>query len=307
MDMKTIILSFMLLIAAVQSLYAQQTVVQTKELDRFSAVTLDDKFKVRLRNSSTYSVRVIADERIAGFIVPVVKNGSLIMLLDKKKYSPELKKELKEKGAQEPVLEVEIFTPELKSLTLKGKATLLESDEILVDRFRLDVSGNAKVERLHVKCNSAELKFSNGSFSNINIAPASKVSVLVENSANVNICQNGGNGMYEVKGSAVVNVNAEILEMEVNAAGGSETYLSGIASVLTVDASGTAKIDAEALEVKEGKFLQCGSSKCHVNVEQHMTVNLTGGTVLTFKRKPNIEVERIINSTLIKADDPKRK
>jgi hypothetical protein len=29
--------------------------------------------------------------------------------------------------------------------------------------------------------------------------------------------------------------------------------------------------------------------------------------MLTFKRSPAIEVERIVNSTLIKADDPKRK
>ena len=38
-----------------------------------------------------------------------------------------------------------------------------------------------------------------------------------------------------------------------------------------------------------------------------MRVNLTGGCMLTFKRTPRIEVERIVNSTLIKADDPKRK
>ena len=70
---------------------------------------------------------------------------------------------------------------------------------------------------------------------------------------------------------------------------------------------GGSMIDAEALEVKEGNFLQSGSSKCHVNVEDRMRVNLTGGCMLTFKRTPRIEVERIVNSTLIKADDPKRK
>ena len=77
--------------------------------------------------------------------------------------------------------------------------------------------------------------------------------------------------------------------------------------MLDVESAGSSLIDAEALEVKEGNFVQSGSSKCHVNVEERMKVNLTGGCMLTFKRKPSIEVERIVNSTLIKADDPKRK
>ena len=77
--------------------------------------------------------------------------------------------------------------------------------------------------------------------------------------------------------------------------------------MLTVNASGLSRTDAELLEVKEGQMTQTGSSKCHVNVTEKMKVNLTGGCMLTFKRAPSIEVERIVNSTLIKADDPKRK
>jgi hypothetical protein len=70
---------------------------------------------------------------------------------------------------------------------------------------------------------------------------------------------------------------------------------------------GMSRTDAELLEVKEGQITQTGSSKCHVNVTDKMKVNLTGGCMLTFKRTPVIEVERIVGSTLIKADDPKRK
>ena len=95
--------------------------------------------------------------------------------------------------------------------------------------------------------------------------------------------------------------------MDIEAAGNSSIYLSGIASMLDVEAQNSSFLDAEALEVKEGYFIQSGSSRCHVNVEERMKVNLTGGCMLTFKRKPSIEVERIVNSTLIKADDPKRK
>ena len=77
--------------------------------------------------------------------------------------------------------------------------------------------------------------------------------------------------------------------------------------MLTVEASGYSRTDAELLDASEGLITQSGSSKCHVNISDKMKVNLTGGSMLTFKRTPSIEVDRIVNSTLIKADDPKRK
>ena len=48
-------------------------------------------------------------------------------------------------------------------------------------------------------------------------------------------------------------------------------------------------------------------AKCHVNIMENLKVNLTGGSMLTFKRKPVFEVERILNSSLLTADDEKRK
>ena len=66
-------------------------------------------------------------------------------------------------------------------------------------------------------------------------------------------------------------------------------------------------MDAEILESKDGDVVLSGSAKCHVNVTDHLKVNLVGGSMLTFKRNPVFEIDRVVNSTLIKADDVKRK
>ena len=95
--------------------------------------------------------------------------------------------------------------------------------------------------------------------------------------------------------------------LEVEGTAGSESHISGNATLLSATGSGSTRIDAELLDVPEGNVLLSGSAKCHVNVSDKLKVNLTGSSMLTFKRSPVFEIERIVNSTLIKADDEKRK
>lgn len=302
--------AFVLLImafVAVVTMSAQQTVVQNKELDSFSTVSIDGKFSFRLKSAPSYSVRIVSDERIAEYIHPSVKNGVFTIVLDEKKYPAELKKALKAKGAVEPFLEIEIYAPVIKSLEMKGKSVLLDADDMKVDNFSLKAAGSAKINRLNVDCVTADLSFEGGSQSNVSVNVDTKLNVSAENSSISHVMQTGGNAIVKTKGSSTLNLKVEVVDVDVESAGGSNIYLSGLASMLDVESAGSSLIDAEALEVKEGNFVQSGSSKCHVNVEERMKVNLTGGCMLTFKRKPSIEVERIVNSTLIKADDPKRK
>lgn len=286
---------------------AQQTVTQTKELDPFTEVKVTDKFKVSLRNSSTYSVKIDSDERIADYVRCVVKNGVLSFILDEKDYPAELKKTLKAKGAAEPVLNIEVYTPQLKKLVVENKAIILDSDLLAANEFDLEVSGQAVVSKLFLDSGSANMKFSNNSSSNVSVSVKTKLEVKTANSATVNIRHKGGNGLYETKGSSVLNLHSEALELQFNSSGSSECYVSGNASILQVESSGSSHIDAEVLEAEEGSFTLDGSCECNINVEKTIKVNLEGGSTLTFKRAPEIEVERIIKSTLIKADDPDRK
>ena len=305
--MKRIYVSLLLAFVAAVTLSAQQTVVQNKELDSFSSVSVGGKFAFRLKSAPTYSVRIVSDERIADYVRPTVKNGTFTIVLDEKKYPAELKKALKAKGAVEPFLEVEIYAPAVKSLEVKEKAVLLDADDMKVDNFSLRTAGGAKVNRIQVDCVSADLKFEGSSQSNVTVDVDTKLNISTENSSVSNVLQRGGNSIVKTKGSSVLNLKVEVVDVDIESAGGSSIYLSGLASMLDVEAQNGSLIDAEALEVKEGNFIQSGASKGHVNGDDRRKGNLTGGCMLTFKRKPSIEVDRIVNSTLIKADDPKRK
>lgn len=286
---------------------AQPQKVIEKEFEKFSTVNVQDKFVVRLIRSDKYSVRINVDERIAAHVQAYEKNGVLYLVLNEKGYTKELKKELKQKGAAQPVLEAMIYMPEINSLIFSDNVSVAYSDELKSEKFTLTASDNAKVQHLRVTCSTADMNVSRSAEVSAEMYVASRLYIKSLNSAKVSIVQNGGNAFLEQDGSSLIDFKATVQSLEVLASSGAESRISGTASMLTVDASGYSRTDAELLDVAEGMITQTGSSKCHVNVSDKMKVNLTGGSMLTFKRTPTIEVDRILNSSLLKADDPKRK
>ncbi len=305
--MKKIFLFSAFLLCAILSASAQSHFVQDKDYESFKTVNVSDKFTVKLKHSSKYSVRVTSDERLSPYIQVYVKNGTLYLVLDEKNYTPELKKELRQKGAAEPLLEAEISMPTIKSLVLKDKAVLSYCDRFHSESFVLTVSDNAKVSHFNLDCSTAELSFAKNCTASADISATGKLSVSASNSSEVSLTQTGGTLILESCGSAVIKAKANVSEASLNVSNGSNVSVAGKASVIKVKASGLSKTDVEHFEAKDGEVEQSGSSKCYVNVTDNLLVNLTGGAMLSYKRKPSIEVERIISSTLVKADDPKRK
>ncbi len=197
--------------------------------------------------------------------------------------------------------------PTLSAMVLNDKAVLSHCDRFHASTFALTVSDNAKVAQFRLDCSTAELDFAKSAWASVEVNSSEKLYVHALNSSDVTLLQNGGVVFVDASGSSSVKVKGSMAEADVYAANSSEVTMMGTASVLKVKAAGVSRTDAEQLEAREGDIEQTGASKCHVNVTDHLKVSLTGGSMLTFKRKPAIEVDRIVGSTLIKADDPKRK
>lgn len=295
----------MLLMGA--SAFAQPLLVQDKDFEKFFSLNVESDFIVKLVKSDSYAVKLTTDERIAAYVQAFVKNGTLYLILDEKGYTPELKKQLRQKGAAAPVLQAEVYMPTLNSLVMSGKSQLVHCDSFYNENFTATLSGNAVAAQLNVGCSTAELNVSKGAKVTAALAVESKVYLNTSNSATVSLTQNGGNAFLKLGGSSLVDMRAEAQSVEVEASSSAESHVSGVASMLKVTAVALSRTDTELLETKDGDVTLSGSAKCHVNVTDNLKVNLTGGSMLTFKRKPSIEVDRIVNSTLIKADDPKRK
>ena len=284
---------------------AQPLDVQKKNVENFANVSAEDYFVLKFIYSDTSSVTVRADLRISEYVQTYVKGGTLYLELDEKKFPKELKKELKQKGAATPVLEADVYLPAINSVTLKEKATLSILDGFNSNKINIDLTDNAEITQMYLDCSNAEFNVSKSAKMSGTVNIASRLNVKVANSGNVSLTQNGGNVFVEQAHSSYVDLRANVTTIEVESNGGSESHLSGTASLLKVTGSGSSRVDAELLESLDGEVILTGS-KCHVNITENLKVTLTNGAMLTYKRKPVFEIVRILNSTLITADDEMR-
>lgn len=302
-------LLFVLIAALVTSFAAnaQASLVQENDYESFTSVNISDDFSVKLVNSPKYSVKTVSDERIAPYVSCYVKNGALYVSLDRKSFTQELKKQLKVKGTAAPTLEVEIYCPTISALELSGNAHLKLADVINAQNFTLVLTDKAKVNKINFEGETAEINLSKGSYASIEATTAKTLYVTTENSSQA-IVKHFGNAISLVaSGASTQNVESEAVNMNADFSGGSTIEVKGSTTMLQAKGSGTSRLTAEETVADNASVTQTGSSKCHVNVTGNLLVNLSGGAMLTFKDKPVIEVERILNSTLIKHDDPRRK
>jgi hypothetical protein len=268
---------------------------------------VEDNFVLRFIKAGTYAVTLKTDERIAAHVQAYVKNSTLYLVLDEKGFSSDLKKELRKKGAAAPVLEADIYMPSINAVVLKDKSVLVSCDRFETETFTMTVTDNALVSYVDIACSTGEINVSKNAQVTGTAAVTSKMYLNISNSAQASFTQNGGNAFVSQSNSAYIDYKANLNMIEIEATGGSESHISGTSSHLKVTGAGLSRVDAELLESKDGDVFINGSTKCHVNVTDHLKVNLTGGSMLTFKRNPSFEIDRIVNSTLIKADDVKRK
>lgn len=306
--MKKIIMSLISALALMMVAYAQKPVVHILEYESFNNVKVSDDFIVKLVSADKYMVRTTVDGRIESYVKAYVQNGTLYISLDRKSFPSDLKKALRVKGAPAPILEVEISFPSIESMEMGGNSILHRSDVIYSEYFKLTVNEKARVDKIYVDCNTAEVILSKNAYADVETRASEMLYVIASNSSKAVVKQAGKNLKIDAAGSSEVSAIAEVDHINVLTSSMSSVILSpGTADSMTVSAVGSSKIDAEAVSVSKASMSQSGTSRCYVNVSDTLKVNLTGNSLLSFKEKPYIDVERIVSSTLIKADDPKRR
>lgn len=306
--MKRIVLSLIFAYAFMFNVCAQKNMMHELEYESFTSVKVSDEFVVKLYAADIYKVRTVVDARLDSYVKAYVQNGTLYIDLDRKSFPSDLKKALRTKGAPSPVLEVEVYFPSIKSLEMTGNTILHRSDILYSDAFSLAVSDRARVDKIYVDCNTAEINLSKTAYADVEVKAADELYVITSNNSKAVVKQTGKGMKIDAAGSSIVNAIIEVERLNVLTVGTAVTTLvSGNAGSMKASAAGASKIDAEAVSTPVADMSQAGTAKCYVNVTDTLRVNLTGNSMLTFKNKPYIDVERIIGSTLIKSDDPKRR
>lgn len=306
--MRRFLIAVVAVLAIIVDANAQKTVSHVLEYESFVNVKVTDDFIVKLVSSDKYMVRTNVDERLDDYVKAYVQNGTLNLIVERKNFPSELKKALRVKGAPAPILEVEISFPSIKSLEMTDNSILHKSDVIHSDEFALTMSDKARVDKIFVECSSAEVVLAKAAYAEVEARASEGLFLITSNTSKAIVKQTGKSIKIDAAGSSNVKATVEVDEIDVLAAGLADlTFLPGNAASMKVSAVGSSKLDAESLNISKADVIESGTAKCYVNVKDTLKVNLIGNSLLTFKNKPYIDVERIVGSTLIKSDDPKRK
>ena len=301
--MKRFLIILMLSLVAVSYADAQNCVSKETDMKFFTSVNVSDQFSLTLRKGTGYVLKTNIDERIEPFLIAYVQNDVLYLDIDRKKFTPELKKALRTPQGNGSVLEAEVSVPLLKSLEISDNALIKCLDVIETESFVLKATEKARVSDLEVMCSNAEVNISKSSAVNAEISASSVLKISSAGTSKAYVKHRGDSLSIASTGSSAIEAVIEVKGLMVDNSGmSSVNIVSGKAGSLMVDASGSARFNAADVAVPSVYMVQSGSSRSVVNVTDTLKVNLVGNSSLEFKGNPYIELEKIVSSTLTRYD-----
>lgn len=302
--MKKIIILAAAMLAAMPSLFAQKVVDQVIDYTGFKNLQVNKHIEVKFVSTDSYGVKLSVDERIAENVVAVVKNNTLILDIDEKGYSKELKKELKAKNAIQPIVIAEVYAPTINKIILNNDALFTAPENIKAEDITFEVNNNANVKNIAVDASAAKIKMNNKAIGRFDIY-ANEVEFYAGNSASATLVLNCTNLIMLTENSTITTADGEIRNIEIQAKNSSNIVLTGNATKTVVHGSNSSSVNLDSLNTKEAEIELSGSSVCRINAKDRLKVELLNNSHLIYNANPAIEVERIIGSTMTKSSDTK--
>lgn len=302
--MKKIITLAAALIAAMPSLFAQKVVDQVIDYTGFKNIEANKNFEVKFVNSDAYSVKLTVDERIAENVIAIVKSNTLILDIDEKGYSKELKKELKAKNAIPPVVIAEVHAPSINKVILNNNTLFSAADNIKSDDVVFEVNNNAVVKNIALDANAAKIKMNNKATARFDIY-ANEIEYYGSNSASVTLVLNCNNLVLSGENSSNTTADGELRNVQVKGQNSAFITLTGNATKAVVHGSNSTMINLDGLNTKEAEVDLSNSACCKINAKERLKVELLNSSHLIYNANPSIEIERIVGSTMTKSSDTK--
>jgi hypothetical protein len=286
--------------------------------------TIDVPINLDVVKADKYSLKIEANENIFEYIHVSQSDKNLKVLIDRNRV-----------GTREATLNVKIGLPELEGLKLSGgilRANVFSS----AAEFNAAVSGSSK---LSVDMQTGKANFNIGSSSNVtasgsasdlraevsgssrftNNVKASSLTYVVSSSSDVITSGTTGLLNAEVGSSSSLDMNLESGNAKIKASSSSDITGSLKAADLQCEASGSSRIELEGsavnavLKASSSSSLRMpqftlttadasvsGSSNANILVNQHLNVNLSSSSNLTYRGQPVMGNVQVTGSSEIK-------
>lgn len=297
---------------------------KTCAVQPFYAVSAGDSFEVILQEGPC-SVKLNTDEALQPYITVAVRDSILYIDYDEKAVPSDIKRVYRGVNAPTPILRATVWAPALSGIRGLQNAVIKGNGTVFSDGMELYLSDKAAVRDLKLDVDHAKVKMDKNSTAILEILSETQLELSLEDNSQIKLKYKARNllmretknttafmegesatATYSIDGSARCRDQHKGNVLVVEAGGNSEVSLSGQVGDLTLKTERNANLDALEMKTTRVKADMTGRSTANVNVEEFLSVNLTGGSALYYKGIPAFQVGKIEKSTLMAYEEKEK-
>ena len=297
--MKTKVLTLAIGIAALASFSASaQTVSGRKDFSGFAGINVSDYFTVTVKQAEEYSAEWLVESALKDYVQISSKGSEIIATVDRKSFDKTTKKLYAGKKAESATLRLTIYAPTLSSIAVSGDVKIdLSNIDIQSNGFTIDATDNAVVTGLAVNASSATVTASKKAEVKDAVIDASNMSINTLNQATVTVDQISKSLSIQTNGTSVANVSGNSEGIEVISQNSAKLNIKGTAMSMDINTSGR-EIHAEELKVGDVSVVSSNGCKTYICPEDNLSLDIKGGSLVSFSGKPVIDIINIQNSSV---------
>ena len=248
-----------LMITGLTSLFAFGQRKEVRSVSGFAGIDASSMFNITVTKGSTESLNIEADDAVMQYVRSEVRNGVLHLYLDTG--TDRITMNIK-------TLKASVVMRDLESVSLSGASSLTAKDLFTPATFTGKCSG---ASNMMVNINTGRLE--------IGASGACKIQIK----ANVT-----GDADLNISGTSKIQGELKANNVKFGSSGLSSVDLTGSATDIKIDISGTVKINAVDFIVKTAVVNSTGAGNVRINVTNTLIVNSSGVSSINYKGSPTI-------------------
>ena len=232
---------------------------ETRSVSGFTGIDASSVFNITITKGDTESIVIEADDNVMQYVRSEVRSGVLHLYIDNAYRVRNIK-----------ILKASVVMKNLESVTLSGACKLTADDLFTPDKFQVDCSGASSMTA-NVNTNQLTVETSG----------ASNIRIKSEITGGTSMDVSGVSKIWgELKANSVVLTSSGVCSVE----------LTGSASDIKIDASGTSNVKAGDFAVKNADIVSSGTSVITVNATDALKVSSSGAASVNYKGSPSLQV-----------------
>ncbi len=298
--MKNKFLALIIGIVAISGISAAAQTVSTQQdyPSGFKGINVSDYFSVTVKPADYYGADWTIDTALKEYVHVYVRGSELVANVDRQSFNTATRKKYYGSKAKNAVLKLVVYAPKLDSVVVSGQAKVdLSGIDIQTDKFTMDVSDEASVYGLTVNANAVTVSASKKAQVDGTAISAANFSVNMANNASADLSHTSKNVSLQLNGSSSLIVSGDCETLEVTALNTSRLSLRGSTVSLGLNAGGN-EIYADELSALDVKVTGSNGSKSYVMPEETLTLELKGGSLVSYGGNPAIDIVSIQNSSV---------